>query len=1033
MKKRFSSFTVFVSLSFLVGFFFILVSTPTAGEIEKNFREYLKSLSPDEFAPAIVIMADQADIKALNASLKMEKATMKVRHQRVLSALQAAASRSQVNMVSYLEARKKEGSVKGYTRFWIMNLIVVQATRKELEKIAARSDVEIVEENFRVSLIEPVGERTKSVEIPSKGIGITPGLRAINAPRVWHELGITGLGRLVGNIDTGVDGAHPALTNRWRGNYEPWQECWRDAVGFGDTTPHDYYGHGTHVMGTLCGLGAGTGDTIGVAWEAEWIADNAIDQEVGPEIDNDILDAFQWFADPDGNPATIDDVPDVVQNSWGVYSYWPGYQDCDYRWQAVIENCEAAGVVVTFSAGNEGPYPQTLRSPANICNTPTTNFAIGAVDATHYGFPYPIADLSSRGPSDCDGVTKKPEVVAPGVQVYSSVPGGGYEQYGWTGTSMAGPHVAGVVALIRQANPDLDVDSIKQILINTAVDLGVPGEDNNYGWGIIDAYAAVLQIMVIPGCRISYTNQYPESWSVPPIKVPSTPGFRIIRFTIMSIGNLGGTYAVRSDDPNVQVTLNPGPQFLEPGDQLPVEIEINCAGDTLLETYITITTCIGTADEDSVKIPLIAVCGNDYYECVRDPATQFGTKNGTAGSPFCSLWTCSNSQEKLWDLRLPTDSNQIIFSGGVIVAFMDDSAIVGRQDYRDTKTGARDTIRVIKSHFPPEFDCDVQKIFVTKTYVWYPPEIPATPKWYWLNINKQIILFSNRSGKTCPAWKKQQVIKHVWITWGSPPAWWPNEGSYTGHPDIYYGVYADINAPFDTGCHTMGGESQSGCNVGGWDATNKMVWQSGYGGVIHPEYANYYVGLGLTNTAGQIVTPMGCKDVRNAEYLYPQSGWGWQDSQLYRLASTALDEGTVVDNPDSVVDRSAVMTAGMIPAGSTTNFVGEFILIESFSRTSLDELKTNIGKARMILIPELKYGGVLDKTFPTGPCGDVTGDRLVDAADVVYLVNYLYLHGPKPPWIVADINGDATIDGADVVYLVNYLYIHAPPLTCYGL
>jgi bacillopeptidase F len=497
MKKRFSfaDFSSFMYLFCFIGLFFILTSTLNAGEIEKNFGEYLKSLSPNEFVSAIVIMADQADIKTLNTALKAEKATMQVRHQRVLSELQAAASRSQGDIINYLEAKKGEGSVKGYTRFWIMNLIVVQAKREELERIAARSDVETVEENFRVSLIQPVGDRSKSVEIPTKGIGVTPGLRAINAPRVWYELGITGLGRLLGNIDTGVDGTHPALTSRWRGNHEPWQECWRDAVGFGDTIPHDYYGHGTHVMGTLCGLGAATGDTIGVAWQAEWIADNAINQSTGSAFDNDILDAFQWVADPDGNPSTTDDMPDVIQNSWGIDHRFSGYVDCDYRWQTAIENCEAAGVVVTFSAGNEGPGSQTHRSPANICNTPTTNFSIGAVDATHYDFPYPIASFSSRGPSDCDGITKKPEVVAPGVQVYSSVPGGTYEQYGWDGTSMAGPHVAGVVALMRQANPDLDVDSIKQVLMNTARDLGNLGEDNTFGWGVIDAYEAVLAVM----------------------------------------------------------------------------------------------------------------------------------------------------------------------------------------------------------------------------------------------------------------------------------------------------------------------------------------------------------------------------------------------------------------------------------------------------------------------------------------------------------------------------------------------------------
>jgi bacillopeptidase F len=497
MSKSLDTFTCIkitsIVIIVLIALLFCSVPNLQAGEIEKNFDDYLKTLSPDDYVSAIVYLADQADIRSLSAELKQEKATRQGRHQRVVSALMSAASRSQGTIKSYLNSKKGEGAVRGYTSYWIMNLMVVEAKQSEIERIAARPDVGWVEENFKVSLIEPVGKRDPNES--SKGIGVTPGLKAINAPRVWHELGYTGLGRVLGNIDTGVDGAHPALTGRWRGNHAPWQQCWRDAVGFGDTTPHDYYGHGTHVMGTLTGLGAATGDTIGVAWQAEWIADNAINQNTGPAFDNDILDAFQWMADPDGDTSTISDVPDVVQNSWGIDHRFSGYQDCDYRWQTVIDNCEAAGVVVTFSAGNEGPSSATLRSPANICNTPVTNFSIGAIDATHYNFPYPIADFSSRGPSDCNLSVIKPEVVAPGVTVYSSVPGGTYEQTGWDGTSMAGPHVAGVVVLMRQANPDLEVDSIKQILINTAIDLGPHGEENAYGNGIIDAYAAVQAVL----------------------------------------------------------------------------------------------------------------------------------------------------------------------------------------------------------------------------------------------------------------------------------------------------------------------------------------------------------------------------------------------------------------------------------------------------------------------------------------------------------------------------------------------------------
>jgi hypothetical protein len=235
----------------------------------------------------------------------------------------------------------------------------------------------------------------------------------------------------------------------------------------------------------------------------------------------------------------------------------------------------------------------------------------------------------------------------------------------------------------------------------------------------------------------------------------------------------------------------------------------------------------------------------------------------------------------------------------------------------------------------------------------------------------------------------------------------------------------------------MGGESQSGCNAAGWDNVNQIVYQSGFGGVNHPEYANYYVGMALTNAAGAVVTPLGCKDVRNSEYLYPNDGWGWQDSQLYRLAATSLNEGTVVDNPDSVVDRSVVMTAGMIQHNplldADTAFVGEFILIESFSRTSLDELKTNIGKARTILIPELNTGGVLAKNFPK--CGDIKVDGKIDAADIVYLINYLYLQGPPPPWPLprADVKPTGVIDAADVVYMVNYLYLSGPKPNCPGI
>lgn len=161
---------------------------------------------------------------------------------------------------------------------------------------------------------------------------------------------------------------------------------------------------------------------------------------------------------------------------------------CPPSYYTLIDNCEAAGAAVVFAAGNEGPGPQTLRIPANRITTPYNCFSVGAIDGNYDH--YPIAGFSSRGPSQCDGQTIKPEVVAPGLNVRSSVPNGGY-QGGWSGTSMACPHVAGAIALLRQVNPNATVDTIKWALMESAQDLGSEGEDNAYGFGIINILHAM--------------------------------------------------------------------------------------------------------------------------------------------------------------------------------------------------------------------------------------------------------------------------------------------------------------------------------------------------------------------------------------------------------------------------------------------------------------------------------------------------------------------------------------------------------------
>jgi len=467
----------------------LFAGTAWAGAIAPALETQMQELRGDDEVKVLVVLRDQADIDSMNRQLHDTRATRQQRHEAVLGALQDAAHRSQEALTDHLSARQREGGIRGYTSHWLVNSVMVVGTVDAIRELARRNDVEVIEPDLKVELIEPIHSERATRPGGGRGIGICPGVEAIKAPYVWREFGIDGTGAVVGIMDTGVDGSHPALAARWRGLFADPSECWLDNSGQGTPDfPVDNDSHGTHVMGTLTGLAPD--DTIGVAPGALWIAANTIDQDVSSEFDNDVIASLEWFADPDGDPVTTDDVPCVVQNSWGVFEGL-GYPDCYSYWWNAIDNCEAAGVVLTWSAGNEGPDIASLRSPADRADSPYNTFSVGSTQ--HYE-PYEISDFSSRGRSVCGGpYATKPEICAPGSDIYSAQPGGGYQYL--DGTSMAGPHVAGVVALMCAANATLDVETIKQVLMDTAIDKGIAGEDNTYGHGFLDAYAAVGAVM----------------------------------------------------------------------------------------------------------------------------------------------------------------------------------------------------------------------------------------------------------------------------------------------------------------------------------------------------------------------------------------------------------------------------------------------------------------------------------------------------------------------------------------------------------
>ena len=464
----------------------VLLAVPVvwSGQISPYLADRMQGMIASEQIDVIVMMQEQADIGSLNRQLKLERSTLADRNRRVIEALQDIVSRTQPAMSAYLDELQLQGLIERYKMLWIANMFIVTANKAGIEAIAANPEIADLYFNYTIESIKPIDAKESDPPlIASHEIG----LERINALEAWAA-GFTGAGRVVANMDTGVDGTHPALADRFRGDVDgdgDVDESWYDPYA-GWTFPQDSQSHGTHTMGTICGR-TPSGDTIGVAIDAQWIAAAPIDRYDIARTVADALLSFEWFVDPDGDPYTQDN-PDACGNSWGIPDGIPGYPDCDETFWVVIDNLEAAGTVVIFSAGNEG-Y-SGLRSPADRATTYYNCFSVGAVDGATPSLP--VANFSARGPTECAeaDMAIKPEVVAPGVNVRSSIPGGGYSTK--SGTSMSSPHITGAVAVIRSANPDLDVESIKEIMMSTAVDLGPAGEDNSYGHGIIDLHEACL-------------------------------------------------------------------------------------------------------------------------------------------------------------------------------------------------------------------------------------------------------------------------------------------------------------------------------------------------------------------------------------------------------------------------------------------------------------------------------------------------------------------------------------------------------------
>ncbi len=447
----------------------------TSGQLSSDLADQLPNLTAGKEISVLVFLKKQADFDILRFNRGLfERKTL---YRSVLETLKMTAGSEQADLLTKLNSWKREGKVKEIKSFWVANVVSLRANRETIEELKDDPAVEMIYPDYPLELVAPVEEKLAT----SSGAEADAVLNAVGAREVWKQ-GLTGKKRLVCILDTGVDGAHPALFQNWKGAYSALAASWLDP--FGAAFPTDDRGHGTHVAGVICARTLD--DTIGIAPEAQWIAAAVIDRGTTKDFTvSNILDAFQWAMNPDGDPNTFDDVPDVINNSWGFPKNV--YPDCEEIFWQAIDNVEAAGIAMVFAAGNEGPEPYTLRLPADRSSSPYNSFAVGAVAITETGFE--AAPFSSRGPSRCDTTQAKPEISAPGVEIYSTYPNSQYRIM--SGTSMAAPMVSAAVLILRQLDPEIAVQQIKEVLSKTASDQGPAGKDNTYGSGVLNLAAAV--------------------------------------------------------------------------------------------------------------------------------------------------------------------------------------------------------------------------------------------------------------------------------------------------------------------------------------------------------------------------------------------------------------------------------------------------------------------------------------------------------------------------------------------------------------
>jgi len=495
-------FTILLSGVFAQDQYFRLVPGTV---ITEQLDQQIKSVGPGELIQVNITLNQRANSQSLMTETRfLPKAKQR---EYVVAALKEFAAESQKGIMAMIHQMANKNQVQEIKTYWIANVINCKMTPEAIQALAYRADIESIDFDEVREVLDPRENRDAiSVSGNPNSREITWNVLKINADDVW-ALGFNGDGVVVAVIDTGVNYNHTDL----QGNL--WEDASYPYHGFdfvnNDNNPLDDHGHGTHCAGTVAGNGA-SGSQTGVAPGAKIMCLKVLDGGGGGQ-ESDVWDAIQF---------AIDNGAHVISMSLGWQHSWGPNRSV---WRQSFDNALAAGVASSVAAGNEGdqqgsyPIPDNVRTPGDVPppwlhpDQTLTGGISGVICVGSTTSSDQLSGFSSRGPLTWSAIAPyndyqyqpgigliRPDISAPGSNIkslahYSNT---GYED-GWSGTSMATPANAGVIALMLQKNPTLDLAKISQTLENTAYKYQ-PNKNNNSGSGRIDALAA-LNATSFPG------------------------------------------------------------------------------------------------------------------------------------------------------------------------------------------------------------------------------------------------------------------------------------------------------------------------------------------------------------------------------------------------------------------------------------------------------------------------------------------------------------------------------------------------------